>query len=141
MTTASNGHAIEVLDAKVAAFETLMDERDRRYEERDRANKEAVRSALAAAEKAAEKTEAALREYKVGSNEWRDTVTDLVSRMVTRPDVDRQFHGIEDKIADLRESRSLREGGREGSNAQITKMVGLAFLALGVLQVVLKVWR
>jgi uncharacterized protein YhaN len=136
MTTASNGHAIEVLAAEVHAFVTLMDERDRRYEERDRANKEAVRSALAAAEKAAEKTESALREYKVGSNEWRDTVTDLVSRMVTRPDVDRQFQVLEDKIGDLRESRSQVQGG----TAQTARMVGYVVLAVALFTLVLKVW-
>jgi len=79
------------LQAEFRAFKELMAERDRRYEERDTANKDAIRAAFASAEKASEKTESALREYKIGANEWRDTVKDL--------------------IANLRESRSEDEGG------------------------------
>ena len=48
-------------------------------DERDRANKESVKAAFNAAEKASEKTEAALKEYKLGANEWRDTVKDLIA--------------------------------------------------------------
>jgi hypothetical protein len=68
-------------EALRAAEEKFQAERDRRYEERDVANKAAVMAALASAERMAEKTEAALKEYKVGANEWRDTVKDLISGM------------------------------------------------------------
>ena len=50
-------------------------------DERDRANKESVKAAFNAAEKASEKTEAALKEYKLGANEWRDTVKDLIANL------------------------------------------------------------
>jgi len=134
--TSANGYAIEVLAAKLCAFETLMNERDRRYEERDKANKEAVRSALAAAEKAAEKTESALKEYKIGSNEWRDTVKDLVGRMPSRVETDRQFNSLEDDIVSLRETRSETTGATN----QTAKLVGFAFLGVALLQVALKFW-
>lgn len=58
----------------------FLTERDLRYKERDEANKQAVKEAMAAADKATEKTEIALKEYKVGANEWRDTVQDLIAR-------------------------------------------------------------
>lgn len=54
------------------AFEALMNERNA-------ANKEAIKAAFMSAEKASEKTEQALKEYKVGANEWRDTVRDAIS--------------------------------------------------------------
>jgi len=90
----------------------IMDERDRRYAERDLAAKEAVRAALAAAEKASEKTEAALKEYKIGANEWRDTVKDL--------------------IAGLKEKRSEHEGESIGKHALWGYLVGGAGLAAAI---------
>lgn len=63
----------------VDSLHALMDERDRRYSEIDKANKAALAVALATATKADEKTEQALKEYKMGANEWRDTVKDLIA--------------------------------------------------------------
>ncbi len=85
--------------------------------ERDKANKEALGAALAAAERESAKTEQALKEYKVGSNEWRGTVTDLTSRMPTKEAVDQRFMAIEEKISDLRETRS-KMGGKDEAIAQ-----------------------
>ena len=84
--------SLRELCAELDGFKKLMDERDRRYSELDAANKaavstamvaaeKAVGAALAAAEKASAKTEEALKEYKVGANEWRDTVKDLIGNL------------------------------------------------------------
>jgi len=67
------------LIAEFKSFRELMIERDRLYSERDDGNKERVAMAFAAAEKAALKTEEALKEYKESANEWRKTVSDLIS--------------------------------------------------------------
>lgn len=72
-TYAAHNEALRKAEAK------FQSERDRRWKERDKANKAAVRAALNAAEKASEKTELALKEYKAGANEWRDTVKDLIA--------------------------------------------------------------
>jgi len=53
-------------------------------DERNEANQAAIQAAFASAEKASEKTELALKEYKIGSNEWRSTVNDLVSRISSK---------------------------------------------------------
>lgn len=87
------------LGTYVAHNEAMRAEMDKRYEERDHANKAAVHAALAAAEKAADKTAAALAEYKVASNEWRDTVKDLVSRIPSRSEIEAQNKSIEERIA------------------------------------------
>ena len=102
---------LHTLAAEFRAFRELMDERDRRYDERDHANKEAVKAAITAVDRANEKVELANKEYKLGANEWRDTVKDLVGRMPTRDELDRRIHVLEEKIADLRESRSQEYGG------------------------------
>jgi len=71
---------LHALTAAFDAFRELMDERDKRYAELDRSNKDAIRAAFNSAERAAEKTELALKEYKVGANEWRDTVRDVIGK-------------------------------------------------------------
>jgi len=97
-------------EEKIDSLCDKIDERDRHYHEREMASKDAIKSAFNAAERAAEKTEMALKEYKMASNEWRDTVKDLVSKMITRPDVERELKVLENQIADLREYRSKIEG-------------------------------
>lgn len=76
----------------------LRQEIDRRYQEQDKANQAAVKAALAAAEKAADKTEAALKEYKIASNEWRDTVKDLVNRIPSRSEIETKNKALEERI-------------------------------------------
>jgi hypothetical protein len=104
--------------AKIEALREVMDERDKRYAAGDQsgrtavdaalaAAKEAVQTAMVANEKAAEKTEQALKEYKSASNEWRDTVKDLVSRMPTRDEMASINKNLEEKI--LRNETEVRE--------------------------------
>lgn len=92
------------------------------------AAKEAVRAALASGEKASEKTEIALKEYKTASNEWRDTVKDLVSRMPTRETVDKDIKALSDKIQDLRETRSESVGSKLAWGS----VVGLVILLIAL---------
>jgi len=70
---------VDVLEEKIRcerelrlAFEKLMNERND-------ANKEAIMAAFASATKAQEKAEENLKEYKIGANEWRDTVRDAIA--------------------------------------------------------------
>ena len=59
-------------------LEQLIAAHDRRYEQR-----------FVAADTALTKAEIALRDYKVGSNEWRDALKDQSSRMATREELER----------------------------------------------------
>jgi alpha-L-arabinofuranosidase len=99
-----------------AHFKELIDANDRRYEQRFKDSqtaiaaaltsaKDAVAAALAASEKAAEKTEVALKEYKMVSNEWRGTVTDLTTNMPTR----RDLQTVEAQVHELREKNLTKE--------------------------------
>jgi len=98
------------LEIKLDALCEMINERDKNYHERDLSNKEAIKVAFNNSERASEKTEAALKEYKNASNEWRDTVKDLVNKMITRPDVERELKVLENKISDLKEYRNRAEG-------------------------------
>ena len=100
-TNVSIDGRLSALSAQITSLDKLNEERDRRYEERDRSNKEAVRAALMSAEKASEKTESALKEYKIASNEWRDTVKDLVSRMPARTELEAIVKHVVEKISRL----------------------------------------
>jgi len=97
-------------EAKIDALCDKIDERDKHYHERDLAAKEAIKSAFNASERSSEKTEAALKEYKVASNEWHITVKDLVGKMITRDDVKREIEIMQNQIIELKEYRSKIEG-------------------------------
>lgn len=99
----------------------------RLLDERHESAKEAMRLALVQVERAADKVDLANKEYKVSANEWRDTVKDIVSRTPTREEFDRQVRVLEEKIGDLRESRSA---GR-GAMAVVGVLAGLAGAVLG----------
>lgn len=64
-----------------------MDERDKRYRMLDKSRNRAIEAALASMTRMADMTALALKEYKVGANEWRDTVKDLVAKMPTRAEL------------------------------------------------------
>lgn len=88
------------LKATLDGLRELMKERHERYAERDEATKD--RAAV---------TEAALKEYKIGANEWRDTVKDL--------------------IGNLRESRSQSTGHAAGVSATTAMIFAVAGLLIG----------
>ncbi len=130
------------LENKIDALCEKIDERDKHYHEREAASKDAIKAAFNAAERASEKTETALKEYKVSSNEWRDTVKDLISKMITRPDVERELKVIDEKISDLREYRSKVEGravekvetqGQSNWNMGIVIVIALAIISNAIM--------
>jgi CHASE3 domain sensor protein len=144
MTDERNGRThdptFRELVVELDGLRALLDERDRRYSERDAANKAAVAAALASSEKAGEKVEAALKEYKVASNEWRDTVNDFVRRMPSRQEVDQAIKTLTERISDLRETQSARVGTQTGTLAVwgyvITILVTASAVVLAIIAVV-----
>ena len=84
---------IAALRAEFNSFKELCVERDGRYHERANAARDAVHAAQVAAEKAGDKTEMALKEYKIGANEWRDTVKDLIAAQGGEKVGSREAHG------------------------------------------------
>jgi dGTP triphosphohydrolase len=112
--------------------ERLISESDKRNESQFQAAKEAVAAALAAAEKAvaaalvaqdklaSEKAQAAkealaeaqvqLTLYKAQSNEWRNTLNDLISKLMLRPEIVGLFGIVEKAHEELKGRVSIIEG-------------------------------
>jgi hypothetical protein len=115
-------HAIEVLSERIEALSKMIDERDRRYEQSFNGIREAVATALqsakeqtmstfSASEKAIAKAEYSQLQYNTGHNDLARKMDDQYKQMIPRPEADSRFHMLEEKIADLRESRSGLQGG------------------------------
>ena len=126
-----NGFAADLraLTAEFHAFQKLMDERDRRYSEGKEGDQRAVSAALAANEKLTSAAFAASKEAitKAESNQttYNATHNDLTRKMdaqykdmLPRTEADSRFAAQEEKIQDLRESRSATTG----AGAAIDKM-------------------
>jgi len=76
-------------------LERRIEDADRRYEQR-----------FAAAEVALNKAEFALRDYKAGSNEWRDALKDQAARMATRSELEK----VDLQVQELRRARANLDG-------------------------------
>jgi chromosome segregation ATPase len=143
----------------VQSLVRVMDERDKRYSERDVSNKEAVGAALANSRESANATEAALKEYKLSANEWRDTVKDLVATMPTksevlqqgvnltdklnalRSDIDHQIASLGEKVEDLRESRGESSGQMRGTRFLKAESQANVAIFVSVVAVLIMLWR
>ncbi len=79
MPDAESTHRLDVLAERINAERELRLAFEKLMNERNIANKEAISAAFAASTKAQEKAEDNLKEYKLGANEWRDTVRDAIS--------------------------------------------------------------
>lgn len=107
-------------------FERLIHEQDRRYEDRFRA----VALAL-------DKAEKLLVEYKIGANEWRQTVQAQKEEFVTRAESEARQREERAIIESLRDSINRSEGGdtaKEKSSQWVMQIVALVvsnLLALG----------
>jgi chromosome segregation ATPase len=91
-------------------LERLIHETDRRYSER-----------FAASDIALSKAETALREYKAGSNEWRDALKDANHRMATRAEVEK----LDQQVQGLQRSRANLDGRIMTVSAIVSVIVGL----------------
>ncbi len=97
------------------------------------ASNKAVATAMTSAEKVIDKNEVALKEYKVGANEWRSTVQDLVSRMPTRTEIESQLKSIESAIGELKESRSAiggKDSAQQHGQATIALWIGIVLASV-----------
>jgi len=152
--TESNCQHLKVLDALILkerelreAFEQRMDERDKRYEDRFTASDKAVTAALSAtekststafnsSEKAITKSETSQTVYNANHNDLSRKMEAQYKEMLPRTEAESKFRSLEEKIADLRESRSVGQGGR-GVSA-IWWAIGASILTAVVIGLILK---
>jgi hypothetical protein len=92
-------------------IDKLLEELDRRYAQRFEANDRALRQA-----------DQSLREYKQGSNEWRDALKDANNRMATRADVAK----IDEAVRDLQRAKANLDGRIAVYSAVVSSVVSWA---------------
>ena len=141
---------LDEVDRRVAALREVMDERDRRYTERDAARQTAIDAALksaetltsstfAASEKAISKAEANADKWRENANEWRTAMNDRETKFAPRIEIENRLKGLEEKIAELRETWSGSTGSTRGAQtfkedrrASIGMVIGVAGFCLAV---------
>jgi hypothetical protein len=115
----------DVLLAKIETLQTVMDERDIRYEQRFKAMDEKTSLALTASEKAVAKAEIATEKRFDSVNEFRGQLKDQAATLVPRAEADSRFKGLEEKI------ESLKSSGVTSSRWTIDKLLMLGLAAVG----------
>ncbi len=118
------------LAALVKGFQSLMNERDRRYEDRFTALTDGQETALAAvekqttlafdaSEKAIVKSEMAQAQYNVRSNEFRAALDDANKHMMPRPESEQLHRAAQDTMNHFRDetTKSLEQARTEARTA------------------------
>ena len=93
----------------------MLAEMNHRYEDRFAANDRALQTA-----------EQALREYKAGSNEWRDALKDANNRMATRLELDK----VDIEVRELQRAKANLDGRIAVLSAGISGAVSLLAWAI-----------
>ena len=118
----------DLLLAKIEAFKEILDERDKLYTERDNSRRTAVDAALMAvkeqtkasfdaSEKAISKAEGAQNSYNQTHNDLSRKLDEQNKLTMPRTETESRFHGVEEKITDLREVVSAVGGTAQGGQA------------------------
>jgi chromosome segregation ATPase len=155
------------LERSDQALKNITDERDRLYKERDEARRTAVDAALAAAkaavdaaliavkeqtkasfeasEKAIVKAEEAQKSYNQSHNDLARKMDEQNKATMPRTESESRFRTLEEKINDLRESRSGEVGGAHGrvavkdeSRANLAAAIALLSLLLALVALAAK---
>lgn len=100
------------LMSRLAAVETIVEERDNRYElhfkkieEAAVAFQERYKGESAAKDKAIDKSEQAQTEYNVRSNEFRGQLDDQAKTLMPRIDAEARFASLAEKVEDAKKER------------------------------------
>ncbi len=116
----------ELLESKLLDQREIMDERDRRYEDRFKAMDEKTSLALTASEKAVSKAEAATEKRFDSVNEFRGTLNDLTLTLMSKPEANAKFQGIDKTLGEIKEDiGSLRESRSAGGGKEIAHAAAL----------------
>ncbi len=97
-------------------------ELDRRVDQRLIDTDRNYQQHFAAAEEALRKADAALREYKAGSNEWRDALKDQAARLATREELGK----VDDAVQELQRAKA----NVDGRNVVISSGLSVAIMLL-----------
>jgi hypothetical protein len=135
------------LDSLKAHYDTLLTEKDLRYEQRFQAQQLGIRDALASAERAVSKADAATEKRFDGQNEFRDQLRDQAATFMPRAEYDRAHNDLVERVDQMRGAFTDRlaqldlavrtgtvgtEQRRAGSDAAWAYVVGGVGVAVGV---------
>jgi len=130
---------------EIVAIRALIDERDRLYKERDDARRLAVEAALVAvkeqtkasfeaSEKSVKKAEEAQNSYNASHNDLVRKMDEQQKATIPRAEADARFRGVEEKIAELKESSvagSSKNAGYDASWGYVTQAFMLIIAIMG----------
>jgi len=103
------------VETALAHLETLIEEKDRRYEQRFLAQQDAMKQALAAVNLASEKAEANGDKWRASANEWRQAMNDRERQFLPRIEAAQLIKSLEDRVTSLKEdSEKEKERGDKG---------------------------
>jgi hypothetical protein len=111
----------ELLEARIIANRTLMDERFN-------AQEKAITAALSAADRAVQKAETATEKRFDAVNEFRATLADQSRDFMNKDAAEVRFQGLDEKITALKELAAAGSG-RSSAGAQLVAW-GLAAIAV-----------
>lgn len=122
-----------IVSPDLPSIAAIINERDRQYSQRFEAQEKAVAAALSAAKEAVLKAEAASEKRFESINEFRNTLKDQQTALVTRNEVDIRFKALENTIASL--STRIAENSARSAGAEWLwgVIVGVGGLLIGVM--------
>lgn len=117
--------------------ETLLAHFTQRLEDLDKRHEQS----LVALERATDLAKANLTAWQLHANEWREAMKDREAHFMQRQEALQMLKGMEEKIADLRESRDTTGGRSAGLNAGWSYVLGAAGLILSLVSLGLLILR
>jgi hypothetical protein len=123
-------------------FEALLglslSEMDKRNEQRFKAQERAVDAALESAKEAVLKAENSVEKRLEATNEWRETVEDLIDGCFPKPEAERALKNLEEKIATNTTLVTAMIGERRGTHAGWGYAVGIIGVVAAVVALLVK---
>jgi len=122
-----------LIEANDRRLNDLITERDLRYEQRFESAGDTLRAALGSAKEAVTKAETAYEKRFDGNNEWKQTFSELSSKMVTRTEYSSAHEAVKDKINEVNGRIKVIEGKSTGVSTSLGVVMAVAALLLSLI--------
>ena len=129
-------HLQELIREFRSHVDVRFNEADKRYEQRFVAQQEAMELARKAAAAATDKAEFNSDKWRQSANEWREAMNDRERKFLPRDEAMKDVRALEDKINDLKASRSNLEGKSYTANmfwGYLSAAAGIIVAGIGVM--------
>jgi hypothetical protein len=122
-----------LIEANDRRLNDLITERDLRYEQRYEASRDALQASLGSAKEAIAKAEAAYEKRFDTNNEWKQTFSELSSKMVTRTEYSSGHEAVKDKINEVSGRIKVIEGKSTFVGTSLGVVMAVAALLLSLI--------